>query len=763
MRNSSVDLETIENKMERALYEELTGKIEKFLAPKIVFFVGAGVSHASPSNLPLFRELNEGIIRSATGDMLDEDDYQILSSSIRPEVMLQILSDMLPQQLMDRLLQTLEVLMTSVDPNPNHMFLAQVLGEGGCVLTTNYDSLIEKACMRLGSPIGKRRCYRERDFDDFWRKHSATRKIPKGYLFKLHGTIEHPKSIMAIIRDIGKGVSSTKRNVIRYFLRGFNFCFMGYSCQDDFDIFPLLLNTPSEKGVCWFQHAETGIGEVVWGRDILRSEKEKEENKPLGEKKDWKAINANELLLKREDSFKIIGNSSSFTEQKLCSPAESRPVKSSKHEWAKQCMSDWGRRTSDYQRNLFAGLLFHYIEDFGRAERYFKAAESLAQKEQEKTAAQRWLADTYYREETYEDALRVLKDRTLPIHERSHDSFETARVNVEIANNLRRLTKSEESQRLAETTRQVFESKKKEFIKEKGEERYALEYAKCLNVLGLIYYSNRNPAEPLPFIKKALTICRKSLRIRLRHGDVSMAAESENAMGLIFYEQAKHLSRCDREKAVRTLESKSLKCLTTALLRKERVGDYRGRQQCYRNLGLVFDLLRKLAKKENRRKYLLESFRVYEEEANYMKRMPNPPERRLLEVQYRMSGCYIELSELDRAIEMLKRLVTRREEMGDWHNKARALDRLREAYYRKKKRTECQDCCQMIMSIYRNVLDDKHKTGEIGDAKIKYENAVKEILPNTRKTLMKLKLTSKAKEVDDIARELAKKASVTSG
>jgi len=315
MQNSSVDSEIIVDRIKKALQEEIVEKIERILVPKLAFFVGAGISHNSPSNLPLFGELNREIIRSATGHMLDEDDCQTLSNNIRPEIVLQILTEVLPQKLMYELLRSLENGMTKVEPNSNLFLLAQVLKQGGWVFTTNYDNLIEKAGKNIDLDIDKCKCYGDRDFSKFKEKFLDTGSIPGGYMFKLHGSIEDPDSILATLGKIGKGLAGSKKEVLEYFLRNFNFCFIGYSCQDDFDIVPVFLDTPSEKGVCWFQYAEREIGEVIWGRDIPRYEKE--ENKPLGEKKDWGTINTNELLLRRKDSFKVIGDSSKFVEQKL--------------------------------------------------------------------------------------------------------------------------------------------------------------------------------------------------------------------------------------------------------------------------------------------------------------------------------------------------------------------------------------------------------------------------------------------------------------
>jgi tetratricopeptide (TPR) repeat protein len=278
-----------------------------------------------------------------------------------------------------------------------------------------------------------------------------------------------------------------------------------------------------------------------------------------------------------------------------------------------------------------------------------------------------------------------------------------------------------------------------------------------LNIIGLIFYGQRNPSRPLPSLKKALGVCKKSLKMRKRWGELGLVAESENAIGLILYEQAKWLGRSDKEKAVQLLNEKSLTYLKSALDKKERIGDYRGCQQCFRNLGLTYDLLRDFVPKEDKEKYMGESLRVYEEELNYMKKMLNPPTERFLEVQYRMGELCIQLSKTKEAIELLKEVVKERDEIGDWHNKARALNSLREAYEKTGQKSECEDCCQAIISIYQNVLQNEKMIKEMKDAKIKFENAIKEILPSTSNSLQKMMLTSKVEEISNIIETLKRK------
>ena len=108
------------------MMDAFVNKLISDLTRRVVFFVGAGISF--PSGIPLFRELNEQVIRLTTGNKQNVD-YKFLSESLRPEVVLQILEEELGQ----KVLTCLEAFIGH-DPNPNHFFLAEALRRGNWVL-----------------------------------------------------------------------------------------------------------------------------------------------------------------------------------------------------------------------------------------------------------------------------------------------------------------------------------------------------------------------------------------------------------------------------------------------------------------------------------------------------------------------------------------------------------------------------------------------------------------------------------------------------
>ena len=87
------------------------------------------------------------------------------------------------------------------EPSTNHFILARVLREGGLVLTTNVDVLIEAA-------------YGEKDFDllvskEDFEKFSVSENESKGTLMKFHGTVDLTKyeSFRFLLDQVGEGTS----------------------------------------------------------------------------------------------------------------------------------------------------------------------------------------------------------------------------------------------------------------------------------------------------------------------------------------------------------------------------------------------------------------------------------------------------------------------------------------------------------------------------------------------------------------------------
>jgi tetratricopeptide (TPR) repeat protein len=172
------------------------------------------------------------------------------------------------------------------DPHPHnalHAGLASLAAAGGIVCTTNFDSLIELAARRAGTPLPVR-C-RARDF----RRHAAR----GGELLKLHGSFvdgagrEARDSLKATIATVGRvaiGLDTAVSRAFEEVLRTRHLVVAGYSGLDDFDISDLIARTPSTKRVVWLRH---GPGPRVrihrWRSIVAMHAREKRGRRPSRE------------------------------------------------------------------------------------------------------------------------------------------------------------------------------------------------------------------------------------------------------------------------------------------------------------------------------------------------------------------------------------------------------------------------------------------------------------------------------------------------
>ncbi len=211
---------------------------------EIVFFTGAGISYDEPAGLPLANDFKRGIIKTLCENQiaLKGKDKNILRNirELRPETLFQILYESLG----DKGLGIINILKKG-QPNVIHLFIAELAKRGytPAVLTTNFDSLIEKAI-------------KEYEFVQISSEEEYQKWEVKGNkftIFKLHGTLEDEKgedkikTIQATLHQVGRPLGKGKTKILKHFLKNYHIVFLGYSGLDDFDIFPILLTTKSKK------------------------------------------------------------------------------------------------------------------------------------------------------------------------------------------------------------------------------------------------------------------------------------------------------------------------------------------------------------------------------------------------------------------------------------------------------------------------------------------------------------------------------------
>ena len=233
---------------------------------KLTFLVGAGCSSESPSNLSTAKPMMKAIIEYSCPK---SEIQKILNfNELRFEELIEIFRDIL-----DPDLTILDYYGESTKPNLQHMFLAQMIKKGNFVITTNFDSLIEYALLRLKIP--KKAIIpviTKEDFEKYNNPYNliAESKYP---VYKIHGSVKNIISSSKSSREVKASLISTldalgshkkgtnllsveyyKKPLLERISENRSLVVIGYSGGDDFDIIPTLKTLKRLENIYWINH-----------------------------------------------------------------------------------------------------------------------------------------------------------------------------------------------------------------------------------------------------------------------------------------------------------------------------------------------------------------------------------------------------------------------------------------------------------------------------------------------------------------------------
>ena len=218
---------------------------------QICYLVGAGISLAPPSGIPVAASFIEGLLQ-----FLFPEEY--LSS-------LKALSKMRFEELISIFqkcfnnLGVIDYFTLFTKPNKNHQFLGEEIKDGKIVFTTNFDELIEKELETLDATY------------NLIIQSGQQIECSDGTLLKLHGSRSNyiskedtTDSIIATLEAIGGTnkddstsfqVEDWKQQLFFHLVNEKWLIVLGYSGSDDFDISPMLKKTTNMRGILWINHA----------------------------------------------------------------------------------------------------------------------------------------------------------------------------------------------------------------------------------------------------------------------------------------------------------------------------------------------------------------------------------------------------------------------------------------------------------------------------------------------------------------------------
>ena len=634
---------------------KITEKITKNIK-NTAFFVGAGIS--KNSGLPDFYNFNKEILQLTTGS----DDKQIIDT-LRPEVMLQAMKDELGEQS----ISCLEIFRNGLSkPNLNHKTLADVLANGGMVITTNWDDLIEMACLEKG--IKYQVIHTEEQYGKIMsgRGENMINHNPDCVqIFKIHGDIgRHDNndsnfdfdSIQMTLNDVGGGLSKSKKKFLDYVHANHAMCFIGYSAMDDFDILPSIRINNTDRQIFWIKHEDENSG------NVLLKEQIEEQNRSLDihHPKYYKTKNVNDILLTSDNPEKIKADTCKFMKCLFASSEECPEEENSDNPVVFNNFQSFANSLEKPKKDF---LLANLYEKIAKAETAMNILENILKQSEEKEE----LSEAYYRLAGIlnkfhgkETGPKIIQYYDKAIEYTTSDN-KKAEFLISKANYLRREeARYDDAEKCLNEAKPLISDKRIHVI--------------FLNIKGLLYLGRKKPEIAEKHFQESYL---------KRDGNVPGLAESSNALGLALMYQDK-------------LES-SRTWFDIALDLNLRTANYRGAgQQCLNLIRWHAKSIEQADDMQETERLFSEANRIYEDAKkywSYLGRSPAPPELERLERKLRK--C-----ELD--YEYVISINDKNKKVHHTRNAMDALEDILKDYKRLKhepKTKQCQDLTSKFQKL----------------------------------------------------------------
>mmetsp|Transcript_1755 Transcript_1755/g.2318 ORF Transcript_1755/g.2318 Transcript_1755/m.2318 type:complete len:804 (+) Transcript_1755:133-2544(+) len=698
-----------------------------------VFFVGAGAS--VESGLPNFRQFSEHMLNQLISQNygVPAKDISMFVSELRPEVLLQALHEVYGGGIFE-----FYDWFEGAEPSTNHFILARVLKEGGLVLTTNIDVLIEKAYQQLYGSIGDEDrdgtgdeglnsidvnlLVTKEDFEQFSIEKMLEKDNSRGTLMKFHGTVDTSKigldkydTVRFLLDQVGKGIDTGMHEVLMNVCNNFDMVYLGYSGCDNFSVQPVLCHSKSERTTLWLWYEWREQMELedsstdAYERDMNEIGTLVSEGKSFSEiSRGMETLSTCEILSERENALRLRGKVSDIMNATAL-PDHDVFI-------AGACVDpcgpipDWTKVISAIDRVRGAAKLYSRASCTDEAIKFLEEANRLASGDGEdggnatttpfvKAQVLKELGNEYEKastSESYAKALSCYND-AFTIFESSSHSTKAAETRLDTINVLRRTRRFDEAEDLLE----ALELNGTSNDHNSGDADAAIQKVSIRRGLmkGLILGMGRRDTESR---EKALSILEEAAKNADEGGFVGLHAAILNASGLIKYQMAGN--------SIDLLES-GAKDLDIAFRLNIYIGDARSCFQQMRNVGLIHAKLSRLTDSPELLEQAITEFKRGEK---FLFRLSkNRIMGELLEIRFRLGESLVAAGRLDEAEPILSKVREERVKQGDWHNEARTLELLVKCAYGMKVKgnggVELSKRANQIKFIYEDALTNESK------------------------------------------------------
>jgi len=218
----------------------------------LVIFCGAGLSVAPPSNAPLWRPLRESIVSAVIetvahdGARWDAPFPERIKAFVDHPTLFQMAPEVLCQALEACLgATTLASILECIGlgcPNQNHRSVAALARRQSlkAIVTTNFDCHVETSLRDEGVRF---QVIADEGDANLWLAQPSSDILP---VFKVHGSLAKPSSLIATVKGAGRVLPDSKAKVLRRLLERHHVVITGYS-GNDYDVFPVLLDLVQQR------------------------------------------------------------------------------------------------------------------------------------------------------------------------------------------------------------------------------------------------------------------------------------------------------------------------------------------------------------------------------------------------------------------------------------------------------------------------------------------------------------------------------------
>ena len=700
-----------------------------------------------PSGPRLTQELLKAWVYDETNYLLEPYTE---SGTLRLEVVMQIAM----KTFSDRKI-VLHPLLSFMDgsPNYNHYLLAFALRNGCTVITTNFDILIEIAYWNLYGSVPQVTLF------DNWSQ--AT--ISCGSLIKIHGSIailetvnnselvvrDARETVMAALDQVARGLGNSKTSMLQQLLQQDPTFFWGYSCMDDFDIYPVLISTKRMKAFYWLFFEQDKSLELLSEDDWGSFVSEIYSRSHLEDSKRFESENVSSTLISCD--FRLVGDISEWIEHlneiwdlkvqkefeiqiksKLDTFRESMIVKSPEKPktWEVQLISArllehsgiWG----DEMHSLYSAVQDNVaLEPDFRLKIQIEHADKTAPNDLNKA-----LEILNSHKDDYEDAYDDTKAYALAI-----------------LSNIKRRQKQKDAKNLIQNAI--------DFVQE-GNVNEETAFMICHYHALLIHQEIAEDVkhlkrdgelkpEFLDKIRRCEELFSKGSTFFKDQGLINYFAMSQNGLALLLIEKGLALKIMGRiEDANKVFENAANILLENVAKTRMRYGYFRGVGQAFRNIALA---------RQKQGNYEETLYALEQADHFYSKVKPIPPPTDLFEVFYREAETQVRVKKPENALQPILRWILQKRAYADWHDEARGLKVLAEALKGMGFYLDAEYTTKLILDIYRDVFGDESRRKTLKNRRFGVENA-KENLTFAQQLARDLEKSAQEQEALELLKQL---------